>query len=153
MKHFGEMWNEADLYHRFELGLTAIVIVVVSVIACFAAGRLAYTVADLLFFKQSILAPQSFPTLFGMIFVVLIALEFNRAIICALPSTTEVIYGKGVIMIAILVVIRKLIVTDLATLSLDATLGLAALMLALGALFYLIGDNQKPPDGHKDTDA
>ena len=94
---------------------------------------------NLLILKLDILEPAAFQTLFGMIFIVLIALEFNRTIVHSLSQAVGAAQIKGVVLIAIMVAVRKLIVSDPKELSFETAMGMAALLLALGMVYFLVG--------------
>ncbi len=138
MLEFADRWKKADGYQKFELILTLVVVAVVSIIALFAVMRLVIRLFDLLFLSLDFLSAGTFQILFGMIFIVLIALEFNRSILHALSAGIGVIQIKGVVLIATMVVARKIILMDIKETSLELLLGLSALLLSLGALYFLI---------------
>ena len=94
---------------------------------------------NLLILKLDILEPTAFRTLFGMIFIVLIALEFNRTIVHSLSQAVATAQIRGVVLIAIMVVARKLIVSDPKELTFETAMGMAALLLALGMVYFLVG--------------
>jgi uncharacterized membrane protein (DUF373 family) len=141
-----KLWRNADVYHRFELILSVIVIFTISIIACFAIARLAWTMINLLILRLDIIEPTAFQTLFGMIFIVLITLEFNRTIIHSLSNAVGTAQIKGVILIAIMVVVRKLIVSDPKEIMFETVLGLAALLLALGLVYFLVSWRHRKDD-------
>ncbi len=143
MRKLPAIWNKADPYHRFELILSIIIVLVIGAIACVAVFRLAFTMIDLLLVKADILNPSTFQTLFGMIFIVLIALEFNRTIIHSLSDNLGVVQIKGVTLVAIMVIVRKLMVGEPKNFTLDFLLGIAALLLALGLLYFLVSWNHR----------
>lgn len=150
MRTLVDHWRKADPYHKFELVLSSAVMVVVSVIACAAVARLAITMIDVFFLRLDVLEPKSFQVLFGMIFVVLISLEFNRTILHSLSKSTTASQIKGVVLIAIMVVVRKLIISDPKDFASDLLVGLAALLLALGAVHYLVAQSGKAQSSGND---
>ena len=83
---------------------------------------------------------EVFQTLFGMIMTVIIALEFQRSLVVITGRRLGIVQVRTVVLIALLAVVRKLLILDLA--STDATLlfGLAAATLALGAVYRLVGE-------------
>jgi uncharacterized membrane protein (DUF373 family) len=83
---------------------------------------------------------EVFQTLFGMIMTVIIALEFQRSLVVITGRRLGIVQVRTVVLIALLAVMRKLPILDLA--STDATLlfGLAAATLALGAVYQLVGE-------------
>ena len=75
---------------------------------------------------------------FGSILTVLILLEFNHSIAVSLKQKTGIIQARIVVLIAILVIARKIILLDFKTASIEALAGHAGVALALGALYWLI---------------
>jgi uncharacterized membrane protein (DUF373 family) len=81
-----------------------------------------------------------FQYVFGEILTVLIALEFNHTLQYSITRERGVIQAKVVLLIAELAIVRKLIVADLSGLSPIFLSSLAALVLALGATYWLMGE-------------
>jgi uncharacterized membrane protein (DUF373 family) len=77
-------------------------------------------------------------TVFGMIFTVIIALEFKRSLLIVVEHRYSVVHVRSVILIALLAIIRKLLILDFART--DELFGLAAAILALGVVYWLVRD-------------
>jgi uncharacterized membrane protein (DUF373 family) len=77
---------------------------------------------------------------FGLMLTVLILVEFNHSIVLAMRRHSGVLQVRVVVLIAIIVIARKLILLDYATTSLQTLLGLGGLALSLGALYWLLND-------------
>ncbi len=75
---------------------------------------------------------------FGSILIVLILLEFNHSVHIAVKHRTGAIQVRMVVLIAVLVIARKLMLLDYAAADVRTLLGYAALLLALGGLYWLI---------------
>ena len=75
---------------------------------------------------------------FGNILIVLILLEFNHSVHVAVKHRTGAIQVRMVVLIAILVIARKLMLLDYPTVDVRILLGFAALLLALGGLYWMI---------------
>ena len=75
---------------------------------------------------------------FGSILIILILLEFNHSLHLAIKHRSGAVQARMVVLIAVLVIARKLILLDYATADLRILLGFAALLLALGGLYWLI---------------
>ena len=86
-----------------------------------------------------------FQAVFGMIFTVLIALEFNHSILSVLHRQESIIQLRTVILIAMLALARKFIILDASKTEPMTIIGLAAAVLALGAVHWLVRDQD-----HKD---
>jgi uncharacterized membrane protein (DUF373 family) len=80
---------------------------------------------------------------FGMIFTIIIALEFKRSLLVVAERRDSIVQVRTVILIAMLAVVRKLIILDLS--STDAFyLALAAAILVLGAVYWLVRHQGHP---------
>jgi uncharacterized membrane protein (DUF373 family) len=75
---------------------------------------------------------------FGSILTILILLEFNHSIAVSLKQKTGIVQTRIVVLIAILVIVRKIILLDFKTASIEVLAGHAGVALALGALYWLI---------------
>src|SRR6266704_838870 len=85
-----------------------------------------------------------FQTVFGMIFTVIIALEFKRSLLVLAERRDSVVQVRSVILIALPAVVRKLIILDLSSTDAFHPLALAAAILALGAVYWLVRDQEQP---------
>jgi uncharacterized membrane protein (DUF373 family) len=85
-----------------------------------------------------------FQTVFGMIFTVIIALEFKRSLLVVAERRDSVVQVRSVLLIALLAVVRKLIILDLSSTDAFHLLALAAAILALGAVYWLVRDQGQP---------
>ena len=83
-----------------------------------------------------------FQTVFGMIFTVIIALEFKRSLLVLAERRDSIVQVRTVILIALLAVVRKLIILDVTTTDAFQLLALAAAILALGAVYWLVRDKE-----------
>jgi uncharacterized membrane protein (DUF373 family) len=79
-----------------------------------------------------------FQTVFGMIFTVIIALEFKRSLVVLAERQDTVVQVRTVVLIAMLAVVRKLIILDLTATNAQQLFALAAAILALGGVYWLI---------------
>jgi len=75
---------------------------------------------------------------FGSVLIVLILLEFNHSVQVAIKHRTGAVQVRMVVLIAILVIVRKLMLLDYGTAEVRTLLGYAALLLALGGLYWLV---------------
>jgi uncharacterized membrane protein (DUF373 family) len=84
-----------------------------------------------------------FQSVFGMIFTVIIALEFKRSLLVVAERRDSVVQVRAVVLIALLAVVRKLIILDLKSTEALQLLALAAAILALGGVYWLIRDQDR----------
>jgi uncharacterized membrane protein (DUF373 family) len=75
-----------------------------------------------------------------MIFTVIIALEFKRSLIVVAESRSSIVQVRTVVLLAMLAVVRKLIILDVSAADAGLLLGLSAAMLALGAVYWTVRD-------------
>jgi uncharacterized membrane protein (DUF373 family) len=76
---------------------------------------------------------------FGSILTVLILMEFTHSVYTSIKHKSVVIEARAIILIAIIVVARKLILIDFQTTSLEHVGAYGGIALALGVLFWLLG--------------
>jgi uncharacterized membrane protein (DUF373 family) len=75
---------------------------------------------------------------FGSVLIILILLEFNHSVQLAIKHRTGAVQVRMVVLIAILVIVRKLMLLDYAAAEARTLLGFAGLLLALGALYWVV---------------
>jgi uncharacterized membrane protein (DUF373 family) len=131
-------------YERFEhavvLILTALIVVVVGV----ATWHLTLAVLALVFANEIHPANQAvFQAIFGMVFTVIIALEFKHSLLIALARQESVVRLRSVILIAMLAMVRKFIVLDLGTSAPGELLALAAATVTGGDSFIMSRHEQQ----------
>jgi uncharacterized membrane protein (DUF373 family) len=83
-----------------------------------------------------------FQKVFGMIFTVIIALEFKRSLLLPAYRRFGIVQVRTVVLIALLAVVRKLIIIDLSATDAFHLLALAAAILALGGVYWLVRDSE-----------
>ena len=132
-------WDVLSYYQRFE-GLVALILTfVVALIILVALFRLTYgVVTGLVFGALDPLDHGVFQSVFGEILTLLIALEFNHTLQYVVTRQQSIIQTRVVLLIALLAVARKFIVLDLRSVDAAQMLGLAAITLALGIVYWLI---------------
>jgi uncharacterized membrane protein (DUF373 family) len=92
-----------------------------------------------------------FQAVFGMIFTVIIALEFKKSLLVVAERHDSVVQIRSVVMIALLAICRKIIILDLAETDAWHILAFAAAIVALGVVYWLIRDSDQPlGDAHRD---
>ena len=136
---FSEEWKLLSLYERFEKIVCIILSFFVALIIVCATYKLGYHIL-VLFWKHGIdpLEHKSFKALFGMIMIVLIALEFKHSIVKVIADQESIVQVKTVLLIAILAISRKMIILDLKATPPVAIFSLAAVLLALGLVYWLM---------------
>jgi uncharacterized membrane protein (DUF373 family) len=137
-------WKVMTLYQKFEHAVILVLTALISIVVVLAVWNLIVKIAI------SILSTRYDPTdyavfqaLFGMIFTVIIALEFKRSLLVVADRRFGVVQVRTVILIALLAVVRKLIIIDLSTTEANKLFALSAAIVALGSVFWLIRDQDR----------
>jgi uncharacterized membrane protein (DUF373 family) len=131
-------WEPLTFYQKFEHVSILILSALIAVIVVFAIWNLALKIVLLIF--SSGFDPtdyQVFQAIFGMIFTVIIALEFKRSLLVLAERHKSIVQVRTVVLIALLAVVRKLIILDPSADPLFL-FALAATTLALGASYWLV---------------
>jgi uncharacterized membrane protein (DUF373 family) len=89
---------------------------------------------------------SAFQAVFGMIFTVIIALEFERSLLVIAERDRGVVQVRTVILIALLAIVRRPIIMDMSTTEAPQLLALAAAVLALGGVYWLVQDQDRRED-------
>jgi uncharacterized membrane protein (DUF373 family) len=80
-----------------------------------------------------------------MIFTVIIALEVKKSLLVVAERRDSVVQIRSVVMIALLAICRKVIILDLTETDALHILALAAAILALGIVYWLVCDGDQCP--------
>ena len=142
-EHFRQEWAARRAYERFELCVLTFLLFFISVLALWATWlAVQIVILDFAHDKMS-LQNVALQEGLGSILTVLILLEFNHSIVLAIQQRSGAIQVRVVVLIAILALARKLILLDYRSASGEMLLGLGALSLALGGLYWLIADSDR----------
>jgi uncharacterized membrane protein (DUF373 family) len=132
-------WEPLTFYQKFEHISTLILTGLIAIVIVFGLWHLALKIAG------SILTNSFDPTnfemfqaVFGMIFIVIIALEFKRSLLVLPERQTGIVQVRTVVLIGLLAVVRKLIILEPAATEASYLFALAAATLALGACYWLV---------------
>jgi uncharacterized membrane protein (DUF373 family) len=137
-------WPGLSTYARFEQGVSLVLTALIGLVIIAAVANLTVRVVTLMFF--GLLDPAEhgvFQAIFGMIFTVLIALEFNHSILGVLERKESIVQVKTVVLIALLALARKFIILDATKTEPMTIIGLAAAVLALGAVYWFVRDQDR----------
>jgi len=129
-----------SLYQRFEHGVILILTALIAIIVVAAVWNLSLKILFSLILSGSF-DPSDysvFQAVFGMIFTVIIALEFKKSLLVIAERKQSVVQIQTVVVIALLAICRKIIILDLAETDAAHILSLAAAILSLGGVYWLI---------------
>jgi uncharacterized membrane protein (DUF373 family) len=138
-------WKLLSLYQKFEHAVILVLTLLISIVVALAVWNLVLKIL------LSIVASRGFDpsdyavfqALFGMIFTVIIALEFKRSLLVVAERRQSIVQVRTVILLALLAIVRKLIILDLATTDSMQLFALAAAILSLGVVYWLVRDQDR----------
>jgi uncharacterized membrane protein (DUF373 family) len=135
-------WRTLSVYERFEQSVVTILTFVIAVIVVLAAWQLLLRALKLVFTNTGNADPQEFQSVFGMVLTVLIALEFKHTLLVVKHHRRAIVEVRAVVLIALLALVRRFIILDLYQASPGIIAALAGAIVALGAVFWLVGIHQ-----------
>lgn len=136
-------WRRLGVYERFEQVVARVLLVLISMIVVYTVILSAIELASDARLGPAFLDTEVLQDAFGSLLTVLILLEFNHSIAVALRARSGAIQVRIVVLIAILVLARKLILLDYKSVSLETLLGFSGLALSLGVLYWLLADGDR----------
>ncbi|HET6375886.1 MAG TPA: phosphate-starvation-inducible PsiE family protein [Methylocella sp.] len=139
-----EAWPTLGLYERFEQAVALVLTFLIACVVAVATVQLVMGVGLTLVLKPvEPLEHGVFQNVFGMIMTVLIALEFNHTILGILHRKDSIVQLRTVILIALLAMARKFVVIETSEADPLTIIGLAAAVLALGAVYWLVREQDR----------
>jgi len=137
-QNLGAKWPDLSAYERFERLVALVLTILVSIVTILATVRLAANVFIFFIIKEDFLDYEVFQTVFGMIMVVLVALEFNRSIAGMLAGHSPLLQAQTFILIGILALVRKFVILDVTKTTPETVIALSAAVLALGGVYRVV---------------
>ena len=145
LKDARDKFRLLSLYQRFESVVVTFLTALIAIIVVVAVWNLSLKVLFGLVLSGS-LDPSDysvFQAVFGMIFTVIIALEFKKSLLVVAERRDTIVQIRSVVMIALLAICRKVIILDLTETDALHILALAAAILALGVVYWLMRDSDQ----------
>jgi len=133
-----------DIYDIFERIVLGILTVLIAVVVIFSLWNLIGAMFVLI--REDSFDPTNytiFQSVFGMIFTVIIAMEFKRSIAVGTERRFGIVQVRAVLLIAMLAIIRKLIIIDTNATDPLHIFALGAVVLALGVVYWLVRDQDR----------
>jgi len=137
-------WRGLSIQAQFEHVIVLLLSALIAAIVVLTVWNLALKVLAIVL-QASSLNPAGagvFQNLFGMIFTVIIALEFRRTVLVMTERQQSIVHVRAVVLIAMLSIVRKLLIFDLAGGEAIELFALAAAILALGGVYWLVRDRE-----------
>jgi uncharacterized membrane protein (DUF373 family) len=140
-----QRWRRLTVYLKFEHAVVLVLTILLSVIIVSAIWKLAVKILYSLVLSDTfdLTDLAAFQSVFGMIFTVIIALEFKRTLVLVTERTESVVQVRAVILIALLAIVRKLIILDISSSDAPQLLALAVATLSLGGVYWLVRDQER----------
>src|SRR6202165_6295026 len=145
LREAGEKFRLLSLYQRVEHIIVLVLTALIAVVVVVAVWNLSLKILFGLVLSGS-LDPSdysAFQAVFGMIFTVIIALEFKKSLLVVAQRRDSVVQIRSVVMIALLAICRKVIILDLTETDALHVVAFAAAILALGVVYWLIRDSDR----------
>jgi uncharacterized membrane protein (DUF373 family) len=131
-------------YERFEHAVVLVLTALIVLIVASATWHLAEVIVSLVLADAMQPTNQAaFQTVFGMVFTVIIALEFKHSLLIVLARQESVVRVRSIILIAMLAMVRKFIILDLGVTGETELFGLSAAILSLGVVYWLVRDQDQ----------
>lgn len=145
LKRAGQQWQALQLYAQFERAVILLLTGLIAIVIVAAVWNLTLTIVFRLVLSDNFDPTDHaiFQDIFGRIFTVIIALEFKWSLLVVSERKNTVVQVRAVILIAMLAIVRKLIILDLAKTDAMQLLALSATILALGVVFWLVRDQDR----------
>jgi uncharacterized membrane protein (DUF373 family) len=140
-----EGWRLLTVYGKFEQIVVLMLTAIIAVVVIAAVWNLVVKVVGALILSGSFDPTDHtvFQAVFGMIFTVIIALEFKRSLLVIAERRESIVQVRTVVLLAMLAILRKLIILDLAATEAVKLLGLAVAIVALGGVYWLVRDQDR----------
>ena len=140
-----QRWRRLTVYLKFEHAVVLVLTILLSVIIVSAIWKLAIKILYSLVLSDTfdLTDLAAFQSVFGMVFTVIIALEFKRTLVLVTERTESVVQVRAVILIALLAIVRKLIILDISPGDAPQLLALAVATLSLGGVYWLVRDQER----------
>src|ERR1700748_1348261 len=140
-----QRWRRVTVYLKFEHAVILVLTILISVIIVSAIWRLAIKVLYSLILSDTfdLTDLAAFQSVFGMVFTVIIALEFKRTLVLVTERTESVVQVRAVILIALLAIVRKLIILHISPAHAPQLFALALATLSLGGVYWLDRDQER----------
>jgi uncharacterized membrane protein (DUF373 family) len=131
-------WKDLTSYQRFEQVTSRIIILFISVVIIYSLALTAIELTRDFALGVAFMGTELLQDIFGSLLTVLILLEFNHSIASSMNKKSSILQVKVVVLIAILVVARKVILLDFKTETLEHLAGISGLALSLGIVYWLL---------------
>jgi uncharacterized membrane protein (DUF373 family) len=131
-------WKDLPHYELFEQITSRIVMFFISIIIVYSLILMAITLFGQFKLGLGFIETESLRDAFGSILTILILIEFNHSIALAISEKSGILQARPIVLITILVIARKVILLDFGAATFEQLIGIAAITVAFGLLYWLI---------------
>ena len=151
MKFSLKRYLDDELYNKFEHSVMLVLTLLLVLMIAFATWHLMLEVYDLVVGGAlDPTDPKLYPNIFSLIFTILIGFEFKHSFLNTTATQTSVIRIRSIILIGMLATVRKVIILDLQKADVLESIAVAASILALGLVYWLVRDTETQAKIHTD---
>jgi uncharacterized membrane protein (DUF373 family) len=151
-KTLKRLWKEMTYYERFEQIVSRIVMVLIAALIVYLLIFIAVDLFDEFKCGLALADIEALKDVFGSILTILILIEFNHSIALALSKRSGVLQARFIVLIAILVIARKVILLDFNTSTFEQLIGISGIAIAFGLLYWLINLRSSDLSPRRETD-
>ena len=146
-------WQLLTFYQKFEHAVILVLGGLISIVVALAVWNLVLKVVASIVLSGGFDPTDYsvFQAVFGMIFTIIIALEFKRSLLVVAERRHSVVQVRTVVLIALLAIVRKLMIIDLSATDANHLFALSGAILALGGVFWLVRDQDRREQAMKDA--
>jgi uncharacterized membrane protein (DUF373 family) len=146
-------WRLLTFYQKFEHAVILVLGGLISIVVALAVWNLVLKVVASIVLSGGFDPTDYsvFQTIFGMIFTIIIALEFKRSLLVVAERRHSVVQVRTVVLIALLAIVRKLMIIDLSATDANHLFALSGAILALGGVFWLVRDQDQREQAMNDA--
>jgi uncharacterized membrane protein (DUF373 family) len=140
-----QRWKLLTIYQKFEHAVILVLSALIAVVVAFALWNLVLKIL-LSIISSGGFDPTDyavFQAFFGMIFTVIIALEFKRSLLVVAERRHGIVQVRTVLLIALLAIVRKLMIIDLSEAEAQQVFALATAILSLGAVYWFVREQDR----------
>jgi uncharacterized membrane protein (DUF373 family) len=131
-------WKNLPSYERFERAASYVVMFFISIIIVYSLAMMALNIFEDFKLGMGFLDTELLRDVFGSLLTILILIEFNHSIALSISKRSGILQARTIVLIAILVIARKVILLDFSSTSFEQLIGIGAVALAFGLLYWLI---------------
>jgi uncharacterized membrane protein (DUF373 family) len=142
-------WGELTAYERFEQIVSRFVMLLISAVIVYSLISVSINLFSQFTLVLAFADVTALKDVFGSILTILILIEFNHSIALAVSKRSGVLQARYIVLIAILVIARKVILLDFSTASFESLIGISGVALSFGLLYWLI--SVRSGDGAAET--